>query len=166
MEMPPRRPAVSTPIRPDFTSSRQASSLLTPVRRRAWPVIVILAVLLAVSVGAAGYFFYQYKHAIKGDDTAEIAALTKEIGASLLLPTGETPTLATVTDKEKLASQPFFQKAENGDKVLIYSVSGRAILYRPSVKKVIDMTSVNVNTADQSQPPSAPAPAPDVRKAP
>ena len=50
-----------------------------------------------------------------------------------------------MTDREKLADQPFFERAENGDKVLIYSNSGRAILYRPNTQKIVDVTTVNVN---------------------
>jgi hypothetical protein len=114
--------------------------------KRSLPVTIVLIVLLLMAAGSAIYFYYQYRNTVSVRDTKEIADLTQEISRSFLLPENETPTLATVTDKEKLAGQPFFQKSENGDKVLIYSQSGRAILYRPSVKKIIDVTTVNLNT--------------------
>ncbi len=123
----------------------------------------MLAVLLGAALSVAGYFYYQYRHSAAVASAEEIADLTQEIGKVMLLPEGETPTLATVTDKEKLAEQAFFQNAENGDKVLIYSQSGRAILYRPSTKKIVDVTTVNVTqpttktettTAPQSTPES------------
>ena len=118
--------------------------------------IVVLAILLALAVAIAGYFYYQYRNSAPVKDVEEITKLTEEIGAVMVLPEGETPTLATVTDREKLAEQPFFQKAENGDKVLIYTNNGRAILYRPSTKKIVDVTTVNVNTPT---PPAAETPA-------
>lgn len=115
------------------------------------PVVVVLSTLLFGALCAAGYFYYQYQHSPKVADAKEIAELQETVGSFFMLPEGEEPTLATVTDREKLADQPFFQKAENGDKVLIYSNSGRAILYRPSSKKIVDVTTVNVN-----QPNTAP----------
>jgi hypothetical protein len=117
--------------------------------------------LLCLALAVAGYFYYQYRHSAQIADAKEIADLSQEIGQFMILPEGETPTLATVTDREKLAEQPFFQKAENGDKVLIYSQTGRAILYRPSQKKIVDVTTVNINTPGVTQPTeSVPAPAP------
>lgn len=122
-----------------------------PKQSRALSVIIVLAVLLCLSIGIAGYFYYQAKHAPPAKNEAdEVASLTKTLGAMMELPEGETPTLATVTDRDKLAEQPFFQKAENGDKVLIYTATGRAILYRPSTGKIVDVTTVNVNPAPQT----------------
>lgn len=129
---------------------------------RALPIIVVLSSLLLVALSVAGYFYYQYRQSPKVQSAEEIQNLKEEIGAIFELPTDEEPTLATVTDREKLAEQPFFQKAENGDKVLIYSNSGRAVLYRPSVKKIIDVTTVNVNQAA----PTAAAEAEPVQPAP
>lgn len=137
----------------------------TPKQNRTFPVIVVLAVLLLLAVGIAGYFYYQYRSAQPGvAEAKEIKQLTETIGSFMVLPEGEEPTLATVTDKEKLAEQPFFQKAENGDKVLIYTNSGRAILYRPNMKKIVDVTKVNVQptevtaaTPTTSETVSAPA---------
>lgn len=126
--------------------------------KRTLPVMVVLVVLLFVAVGSAGYFYYQYRNTASVKEAKEIEDLTKEINRSFLLPENETPTLATVTDKEKLADQPFFQKSENGDKVLIYSQSGRAVLYRPSLKKIVDITSVNVNPQTAQNTPPTPAP--------
>lgn len=131
----------------------------TPKQNRALSAIIVLVILLFLSVGIAGYFYYQLKNVgVAKSETDEITELMKTIGATLELPEGETPTLATVTDREKLADQPFFQKAENGDKVLIYANTGRAILYRPSTKKIVDVTTVNVNTPTPTAPEVAVAP--------
>jgi len=54
-----------------------------------------------------------------------------------------------ITEKEKIAGQPFFEKSENGDKVLIYTSTGRAILYCPTTKKIINMTTVNLSQTPQ-----------------
>lgn len=130
--------------------------------KRSLPVALVLTVLLFVAIGVAGYFYWQYRNTASVKEAKEIEDLTKEISQSFLLSENETPTLATVTDKEKLAGQPFFQKSENGDKVLIYSQSGRAVLYRPSLKKIVDITSVNINpqttqnTPAQSTTPGSP----------
>lgn len=130
--------------------------------KRSLPVTLVLGMLLFVAIGVAGYFYWQYRNTASVKEAKEIEDLTKEISQSFLLPENETPTLATVTDKEKLAGQPFFQKSENGDKVLIYSQSGRAVLYRPSLKKIVDITSININpqttqnTQAQSTTPGSP----------
>jgi hypothetical protein len=115
----------------------------------------VLSVLLFLALGTAGYFYYQLKWAPQIESAQEIEDLVASIGKFIELPQGETPTLATVTDREKLADQTFFLKAENGDKVLIYSNSGKAILYRPSSKKVIDMTTVNVAQSAGETPGTA-----------
>ncbi len=132
--------------------------------RKTLPVIVTLSLLLVGALSAAGYFYYQYRQSPQVADAKEIDNLVETIGQFFALPEGEIPTLATVTDREKLAEQPFFQKAENGDKVLIYSQSGRAILYRPSNGKIVDVTTVNINppttapiaVAPAATPPAAP----------
>ncbi len=67
----------------------------------------------------------------------------------------ENPTIATVTDKEKLSGQAFFQKAENGDKVIIYRQSGKAILYRPGIKKIVDVVTLNQATEVATAAPKA-----------
>lgn len=76
-------------------------------------------------------------------NTSSDAAIIAQVGSLVALPAEEIPTLATVSDKSKLANQPFFEKAENGDKVLIYEVAGKAYLYRPSQNKVIEVTTVS-----------------------
>lgn len=125
--------------------------------RRLKSVVIIFSLLLLFFAGAAGYFYYKYKKMAQTSDTKEeIAQLVKTLDAVIELPGGETPTLATVTDKEKLASQPFFRKSENGDKVLIYTNAGRAILYRPSIGKIVDITSINIQE-DPTTAKAAPA---------
>lgn len=81
----------------------------------------------------------------------EIADLQTEIGKFLELPTGETPTLATVSDIDKVKGQAFFKNAQNGDKVLLYASSGKAILYRPSTKKIIEVAQINTPTSSDSK---------------
>lgn len=50
----------------------------------------------------------------------------------------ETPTIARVDDKEKLKDQPFFKNAENGDRLVIFPESKKAIIYRESSDSIIN----------------------------
>ncbi|MBI5357887.1 hypothetical protein HZB74_03515 [Candidatus Saccharibacteria bacterium] len=67
------------------------------------------------------------------------------------VPQGEEPTIATVQDVSKLQNQAFFKNAQNGDKVLIYSQAKKAILYRPSTDKIIEVGPVNIGDSQGSQ---------------
>lgn len=78
---------------------------------------------------------------IAKEETAKIVAL---VGKLVILPEGEEPVLATVTDKEKLKDQPVFAKAENGDKILIYSAAQKAYIYNPTNNLIVDVVPVNM----------------------
>lgn len=119
-------------------------------------------ILLAISITTAGWYYYQYKKLADApakaaqEAEAEIKTIVGTIEKGMLLPPNETPTLATVTDKDKLASQPFFAQSQNGDKVLLYTQAGKAILYRPSIQKIVDITTIRTNTeSTESASPSS-----------
>jgi len=125
------------------------------------PKIIVALVLFLViggSVGAAGYFYTRYEKVKKNPDLVskeEVKTVTDSIAKYMELPSDEQPTLATVTDKEKLKDQDFFKKAQNGDKILIYANARKAILYRPSTGKVIEFAPLLIGDgSDQSAEPS------------
>lgn len=103
--------------------------------------IWIIVVLFGLSVFAAGYFAYHSFFTPEALKRREVKKWAEIIGKNTELPHGETPTLATVTNKEKLGDQKFFQKAENGDKILIYPLAKQAYLFRPSLGKIIEVTT-------------------------
>lgn len=125
-------------------------------------LIPILAVLVLGLAGGGYYFFSQYQKDQtqsanpQAQTQEEVKKLVAEVGKLIDLPQGEDPTVATVTDVSKLASQPFFQRARNGDKVLIYTNARKAVLYSPGLKKVIDVAPINIGTSSaQTASPSA-----------
>lgn len=115
---------------------------------------LLLIALLVIAVIAAGAFYFQNNQtqqtlkALRENPTMAAQTEAKELIASvsklIALPENEQPTIATVTDSKKLKDQPFFAKSENGDKVLIYTGAKKAILYRPSTNKIIDVAPVNI----------------------
>ncbi len=116
-------------------------------------LVLVLGGLLVVALGALGYLYYHFTHNQTQDVKTEEELLRDTVGSKVLLPE-EAPQIATVTDKTKLADQPFFKKAENGDKILIFTNSGKAVLYRPRIKKVIDITTISL-TPEAGQPAGA-----------
>ena len=109
-------------------------------------IVLLLCFLIAASTSAYFFFRYQQSQAIATKEkltTPEAQSLVNKLGQLIQLPNAETPTIATVTDTSKLASQPFFASAKNGDKVFIYTQSQKAILYRPSINKIINVGPIN-----------------------
>lgn len=117
-------------------------------------VLILVLFLIALgAIGASGYFYYKNQQLMK-DPTKlgqkELDETLKSVEKLILLPQGEQPTLATVTDKSKLQGQTFFANAETGDKVLIYTGAKKAYLYRPSAKKLIEVAPLNITQNDQT----------------
>lgn len=107
------------------------------------------------------YFFFQYQHAksLLKNPTAAVQEEGKQIVDIIRtvvdVPTDELPTIATVTDVGKLVEQPFFATARDGDKVLVFGKAHKVILYRPSTKKVINISNLPSQASAQNTP-SAP----------
>ena len=115
-------------------------------------ILMVLLSLAAVAV-VIMYTLFFYRNYLADPNVAmqrEINSLTLKIGRYMELPKGEQPTLATVTDRDKLKSQDFFANAKNGDKLLIYPHAQRAILYRPSTEKIIEVTNLTSGGSGKS----------------
>ncbi len=124
---------------------------LLGIVRKWWWLIALGAVVLGALVFFAYNYFDTRSKLVNIKDT-EVQNLVSEINKYLELP-NETPTMATISEASKLKDQVFFKNAQNGDKVLIYSQAGRALLYRPSTHKVIEYSRVNLNTNDPQKKP-------------
>lgn len=83
---------------------------------------------------------------------AEVRRYVEEVGKLYALPEGEEPSVATVSDKSKLQDQQFFAKAENGDVTLIYTNAKLAVLYRPSTKQIVNVSSVTLQDQQSPEP--------------
>lgn len=118
---------------------------------RGTKVAVAVAVILVLGATAtAGYFYKQFADLKKDPNKVtqdETNATIGAVGKLIVLPTGETPTLATVTDPEKLKDQPFFASAKTGYKVLIYTNAKKAILYDPAANKIVEVAPINIGAA-------------------
>lgn len=119
-----------------------------------------LVIVLVVALLVAVYFYIQYQNAqkiLKNPNMAalqEVTDLTQKVGSLMILPKGEQPQIATVSDVRKLASDPFFANAKNGDKVLIYAQAREAILYDPMQNKIVAVGPVNVGTPTETPTPA------------
>ena len=123
---------------------------------------IVISMLLLSSAGAALYFYRAYREASEArQNGSEAEQLVARISRFMELPQGESPTLATVTDKVKLEGQVFFKNAENGDKVLIYESSGKAIIFRPSTGRIMNVSAVNVGNSSIEQKPALTAQQPE-----
>lgn len=111
--------------------------------------LILLLIIFAILGAGGSYYFYGKYSAIKANPNLEAQketeALVFAVGKLMELPTDETPTIATVSYKEKLNNQPFFKMAANGDKLLAYNTAMLAILYRPSTNKIINMAPISIN---------------------
>ncbi len=112
--------------------------------------LIILVLLAVFGLYGSIHFYNKYK-SLNVDATVEAQKETTRlvglIDKLMELPAGETPTVATISDKEKLKDQPFFAQAQNGDILFAYTTAMKAILYRPSSNKIINVAPITINQA-------------------
>lgn len=90
---------------------------------------------VAMSVLVIGVFGI-WKFAVQNDSAATAVLGEKTVVQIDGVDTGEQPVTIKVVDKTKV-SQEFLGSAENGDKVLLYYKSKKAVLYRPRTNEII-----------------------------
>ena len=118
---------------------------------------LVVGLVIIASLAFAGYFYYKL-HKIERNTNGEAAKqeaqdLLGKVAKIYLIPTGEDPTIATVSDPLALKNQAFFADSQKGDKVLIFTKAGRAVLYRPSIDKIIETAPINIDATKQNATP-------------
>jgi hypothetical protein len=115
-------------------------------------VVVGVCFIIFISIAPAYFFFKRYEETQQllsnptlaaRQETEDMIAKVKEY---VDLPEDEEPSIVTVSDRDKLKGHPFFSKAKNGDKVLIYSKARKAVLYDPTEQKIVNVALITSDT--------------------
>ncbi|MCL4199849.1 hypothetical protein KJZ67_00725 [Patescibacteria group bacterium] len=125
------------------------------------PVIVAFIILIFLTIGGSGagiYYYSEYRKLAQrfNNPQAEVKDILTKVGKLMELPEGEEPTVATVQDAEQIRSQPFFAKAQNGQRVILYTNARIAILFDEKANKIINVGAVNVGTPSATTPEVTP----------
>ena len=124
-----------------------------------WIVIVVVIVWTASFFELGRDTVYQTNPNLQ--DQEQAAEILQKVGQLIQLPADETPTMAAIsaTRQAPKQGQPFLTNAENGDVLIVYDNAREALLYRPSINKLIAVGPVDSATP-QAPAVQAPASAP------
>lgn len=129
------------------------STLEKPKKSKLFRVIFLVVLLVAILGIAGSVYYYKKYQAVKDNPSLaaqkDVDALVSTVSKLMELPK-ENPTVATILDTSKLKGQSFFNNAQNGDKLLAFTKAMKAVLYRPSTNKIIEVAPIYVNSGDQS----------------
>lgn len=134
-----KKQQVSVPVSPPQQNTSSARKYL----------IGLVVVAAAISVGWLIWQYTQARSELARYNDPKVAVETAsqntvdEVGRIMVLPRGEEPTVASIEDADKLSGRPFFSKAKNGDKVLIYQKAKKAIIYRPTTHQIVEVAAYN-----------------------
>ncbi|PID32315.1 hypothetical protein CR970_00925 [Candidatus Saccharibacteria bacterium] len=131
-----------------------AKTTKTRSSRSLWPVVVfvVFGLAFAAAVGAAVYYRKEFQrlNSMSAEQFSERdnQKVIDRVGELYTLPADETPSIATIKDKDTVKQQyPFLSEAENGDTLLLYKDNKLAILYRSSTKQLVKVGALNVQDA-------------------
>ncbi len=111
---------------------------------------IALAILAVTALGFGGTYFLGGSSSPAEANAAELVRVMEDVSNLMLLPEGELPVMATVTNAEDLKKeQAFYADVLNGDKVLIYVQNQKAIIYSPSRDVIVNVGPVVPNAGNQ-----------------
>lgn len=115
-------------------------------------IVVGVSFVIFISIAPAYFFFKKYEETQEMVSNPTLAArqdtlsMIEKVRQYVELPEDEEPSIVTVSDRDKLRGHPFFSKAKNGDKVLIYSKAKKAVLYDPVEEKIVNVALITSDT--------------------
>jgi hypothetical protein len=107
--------------------------------------ILVILITLVLILTFLAIFFYTKSIRARDPNTAEIKSLIRKIGKHMVLPKNELPAVSTISDPEFYKNEVFFNGAQSGDKVLIYSKARRAVLFSVDKERIINIAPVRID---------------------
>ncbi len=90
---------------------------------------------------------------VKLQNAKKTDTLRKKVAKLINLPANEKAFIGTYDAKSSLKNNPFFKEAKDGDKYLIFSESGKAIIYRESENKLINVGPIAITSEKTAEKP-------------
>lgn len=115
-----------------------------------WVILIILTIILVATLFNYRKVSKRLAHmsTVAGQQEVvkkEVQDLVNKVSKLILLPSNETPTVATIADAENLSkTQPFYKGSHNGDKVLIYFQAQKAYIYDPVKNLLVNVGPVYI----------------------
>ena len=109
-------------------------------------VIIVIGIIVGI-IGTLSYiqiFGIPSQKVLQNISKAEEAKVLQEVigkvSKLIVLPKGEEPVMATITDAAALVKeQPFYTGSQNGDVVLMYQKALKAIIYSPERNLIVNV---------------------------
>jgi len=107
--------------------------------------LIFISLLLAFSTAGLTFLYFKEKNKINDSTfvaTEEIRIIKEKLSKHYLLSRDEDPTIATIVDIDTLKEQnpTFYEKAQNNDKVIIYS--DKAFIFRIEEDIIVNVAPV------------------------
>jgi len=121
-----------------------------------------LFILVGIVLGVGLTFLYIQEFGIpfkkvlqnisKTEENKQIKQILDDVGKLIILPEDEEPVLATITDVYSLVKeQPFYKGAKDGDIVIVYQKSLKAIIYSPQRNIIVNVGPVSMQPEETKE---------------
>lgn len=162
--------AIKFPVDLSYSLLLSVQKLPKLIFRKHWKILLTV-IILTLAFTPTYYFYRKYQNLQKNIPTQnnldeDNKILISRLSDILDLPSDENPTVAVVTDPEKLKDQPFFAKAKKGDKVIIYPLARQAILYDVGRNKILEYNRINLADSTNTAPAESTLPASPISPSP
>jgi hypothetical protein len=106
--------------------------------------LVFISIVITILVPGVYIYttYFNSSFELKTNKDNNFSATLEKVRGLIDLPADETPRIATISDKEKLKDQAFFNSSQVGDQVLLYYKAKKAILYRPATNKIVEVAPI------------------------
>jgi cytoskeletal protein RodZ len=141
-------------------------------RRKFFRLSTLIIVILLVGLAGGAYYSYTKYNETKKEveklstvqgqqelSKTQTQQLLGEMRNIIVLPDGEDPVVATITDVELLKGKEFYKDAQNDDRVVVFANAKKAYIYRPSTKTIVNVGAFQLDKQSQEKASQTPQPA-------